>query len=148
VEGGGGGLASSAWHIDQMGQPPRLDVWACAQSNVQWWMSIRSAGGTCLCLICACIQGVREGGLASSAWHIHKMGPPPRLGCLGMCTEQCAVTGISSKSWRNMFKLEMRLHTRQDKQGMRGKRWCRRCRRCAGERRRRRMAPEGAGECR
>ena len=23
-----------AWHIDQMGQPPRLDVWACAQSSV------------------------------------------------------------------------------------------------------------------
>ena len=21
----------------------------------------------------------------SSAWHIHQMGPPPRLGCLGMC---------------------------------------------------------------
>ena len=20
-----------------MGQPPRLDVWACAQGNVQWW---------------------------------------------------------------------------------------------------------------
>ena len=40
-------MASSAWHIDQMGQPPRLDVWACAQSNVQWWMSIRSAGGAC-----------------------------------------------------------------------------------------------------
>ena len=34
-----------------------------------------------------------------------------------MCTEQCAVIGISSKSWRNMFKLEMRLHTRQDKTG-------------------------------
>ena len=83
-----------------------------------------------------------QGGLASSAWHIHKMGPPPRLGCLGMCTEQCAVIDVSSKSWRNMFKLEMRLHTRQDRQGMRGKRWCRRCRRCAGERRR---APDGAG---
>ena len=53
---GRGGLASSAWHIDQMGQPPRLDVWACAQGNVRWWMSIRSAGGTCLCLTCACIQ--------------------------------------------------------------------------------------------
>ena len=86
--------------------------------------------------------GSQRGGLASSAWHIHKMGTPPRLGCLGMCTEQCAVIGISSKSWRNMFKLEMHLHTRQDKQGMRGKRWCRRCRRCAGERRR---APDGAG---
>ena len=33
------------------------------------------------------------GGLASSAWHIHKMGLPPRLGCLGMGAEQCAVGG-------------------------------------------------------
>ena len=41
---GGGGGASSAWHIDQMGQPPRLDVWACAQGNVRWWMSRRGGG--------------------------------------------------------------------------------------------------------
>ena len=54
-----GGLASSAWHIDQMGQPPRSDVWACAQSNVQWWMSIRSAGGACSYSMCACIQDRR-----------------------------------------------------------------------------------------
>ena len=54
---------------------------------------------------------------------------------------------VSSKSWRNMFKLEMHLHTRQDKQGMRGKRWFRRCRRCAGERRsRRRRALENVDE--
>ena len=42
------------------------------------------------------------GGLASSAWHIDQMGPPPRLGCLGMCTEQCAVIDVNSKSLRNM----------------------------------------------
>ena len=42
-------------------------------------------------------------GLASSAWHIHQMGPPPRLGCLGMCTEQCAVMDVNSKCLRNMF---------------------------------------------
>ena len=29
------GLASSAWHIDQMGPPYRWDVWAWAQSSVQ-----------------------------------------------------------------------------------------------------------------
>ena len=46
---GVGQLASSAWHIDQMGPPYRSDVWACAQSNVQWWMSIRSAGRACSC---------------------------------------------------------------------------------------------------
>ena len=45
--GGVGGSASSAWRIDRMGPPYRSDVWACAQSNVQWWMSIRSAGGAC-----------------------------------------------------------------------------------------------------
>ena len=33
------------------------------------------------------------GGSASSAWHIDQMGQPPRLGCLGMCTGQCAVVG-------------------------------------------------------
>ena len=82
------------------------------------------------------------GGLASSAWHIDQMGQPPRLGCLGMCTEQCAVADVNSKCWRNMFKLEVCLHTRQDRRGMRGKRWCRRRRRCTGERRR---APDGAG---
>ena len=45
----GGGLTSSAWHIDKMGPPRCLDVWTCAQSNGQWWMSIRSAGGACSC---------------------------------------------------------------------------------------------------
>ena len=44
-----GGLASSAWHIDQMGPPYRSDVWAWTQSNAQWWMSIRSAGRACSC---------------------------------------------------------------------------------------------------
>ena len=44
--------------------------------------------------------GGRGGG---SAWHIDQMGPPPRLGCLGMCTEQCAVMDVNSKCLRNMF---------------------------------------------
>ena len=48
-------------------------------------------------------RGGWEGGLASSAWHIDQMGQPPRLGCLGMCTEQCAVVDVNSKCWRNMF---------------------------------------------
>ena len=48
---------------------------------------------------------VGEGGLASSAWHIDQMGQPPRLGCLGMCTGQCAVVDVNSKCWRNMFCL-------------------------------------------
>ena len=34
---GGWGLASSAWHINQMGPPYRSDVWARAQSSVRWW---------------------------------------------------------------------------------------------------------------
>ena len=54
----------------------------------------------------------QEGGLASSAWHIHQMGQPPRLGCLGMCTGQCAVVAVSSKCWRSMLVLDMRLYTR------------------------------------
>ena len=49
VARGGGGGASSAWHIDQMGPPYRSGVWAWTQSNVQWWMSIRSAGRACSC---------------------------------------------------------------------------------------------------
>ena len=77
AEGRGGGVASSAWHIDQMGQPPRLDVWACAQSNVQWWMSIRSARGTCSSLICACIQDKTDGAGAESA------GAGGRRRCVG-----------------------------------------------------------------
>ena len=44
------------------------------------------------------------GGLASSAWHIDQMGQPPRLGCLGMCTGQCAVVDVNSKCWRNMLE--------------------------------------------
>ena len=40
-----GGLASSAWHIDQMGPPYRSDVWAWAQSSVRWWSSSRGRGG-------------------------------------------------------------------------------------------------------
>ena len=32
-----------------MGPPYRSDVWAWAQSNVQWWTSIRSAGRACSC---------------------------------------------------------------------------------------------------
>ena len=47
------------------------------------------------------------GGLASSAWHIDQMGQPPRLGCLGMCTGQCAVVAVSSKCWRSMLALDM-----------------------------------------
>ena len=44
------------------------------------------------------------GGLASSAWHIDQMGQPPRLGCLGMCTGQCAEVDVNSKCWRNMLE--------------------------------------------
>ena len=51
-------MASSAWHINQMGPLHRLDVWACTQSSVP-------RGG---------------GGVASSAWHINQMGPPYRSG--------------------------------------------------------------------
>ena len=54
----------------------------------------------------------REGGLASSAWHIDQMGQPPRLGCLGMCTGQCAVVDVNSKCWRNLLVPDMCLHTR------------------------------------
>ena len=55
------------------------------------------------------VLGVEAGcevwvGLASSAWHIDQMGQPPRLGCLGMCTGQCAVVDVSSKCWRNMLE--------------------------------------------
>ena len=50
---------------------------------------------------------VEGGGLASSAWHIDQMGQPPRLGCLGMCTGQCAVVAVSSKCWRSMLALDM-----------------------------------------
>ena len=32
-----GGLASSAWHINEMDPPYRSDVWAWAQSSVRWW---------------------------------------------------------------------------------------------------------------
>ena len=53
-----------------------------------------------------------QGGLASSAWHIDQMVQPPRLGCLGMCTGQCAVVDVSSKCWRSMLVLDMRLYTR------------------------------------
>ena len=52
--------------------------------------------------VCAC-----QGGLASSAWHIDQMGQPPRLGCLGMCTGQCAVVAVSSMCWRSMLALDM-----------------------------------------
>ena len=31
------GLASSAWHINDMGPPYRSDAWAWAQSSVRWW---------------------------------------------------------------------------------------------------------------
>ena len=34
ARGGGGGLGSSAWHINQ-GPPHRSDIWAWAQSSVQ-----------------------------------------------------------------------------------------------------------------
>ena len=47
------------------------------------------------------------GGSASSAWHIDQMVQPPRLGCLGMCTGQCAVVAVSSKCWRSMLALDM-----------------------------------------
>ena len=47
------------------------------------------------------------GGLASSAWHIDQMGQPPRLGCLGMCTGQCAVVAVNSKCWGSMLVLDM-----------------------------------------
>ena len=59
-------------------------------------------------------SGLTQGRLASSAWHIDQMGQPPRLGCLGMCTGQCAVVDVNSKCWRNMFVLVC-LHTRQDR---------------------------------
>ena len=52
-------------------------------------------------------QRAVPGGLASSAWHIDQMGQPPRLGCLGMCTGQCAVVAVSSKCWRSMLALDM-----------------------------------------
>ena len=44
-------------------------------------------------------DGWGGGGLASSAWHIDQMGLPPRLGCLGMGTEQCAVGGGGGGGW-------------------------------------------------
>ena len=43
-------------------------------------------------------------------------GPASSLGCLGMCTEQCAVVDVNSKCWRNMFLLDVCLHTRQMRQ--------------------------------
>jgi hypothetical protein len=35
-------------------------------------------------------------------------GPASSLGCLGMCTEQCAVMDVNSKCLRNMFALDMK----------------------------------------
>ena len=66
---GRGGVASSAWHINQIGPPYRSDLWAWAQSSVRWW-SFRSKGGgggssidarTLLCRhvcvhVCACVR--------------------------------------------------------------------------------------------
>ena len=81
-------------------------------------MCVRVRVCVCMCVcvrLCVCAPGVREeegGGLASSAWHIDQMGQPPRLGCLGMCTGQCAVVDVSSKCWRSMLVLDMRLYTR------------------------------------
>ena len=88
---GEGGLASSAWHIDQMGRPPRLDVWACAQSNVQWWMSIRSAGGTCLSRYVPAYK-TDEAGMA-----IVGAGGRPR--CVGGASE------IVGGSWRTLWNV-------------------------------------------
>ena len=50
-------MASSAWHINQMGPPYRSGVWACIQSSVRWW-SFRSHGGACSCrfLVDNCLQ--------------------------------------------------------------------------------------------
>ena len=44
-------------------------------------------------------RGVGQLGMAH-----HQMGQPPRLGCLGMCTGQCAVVDVNSKCWRNMLE--------------------------------------------
>jgi hypothetical protein len=50
-------------------------------------------------------------------------GPALSPGCLCMGTEQCAVVDVNSKCLRNMFALDMCLHTRQDKWGKHGKCW-------------------------
>ena len=64
---------------------------------------------------------VGKGGLASSAWHIQQMGQPPHLGCLGMCTEPCAVIDVNSKSLRNMSVPAYKARRMQDKWGKYGK---------------------------
>ena len=69
-------------------------------------------------------------------------GPAPSLGCLGMCTEQCAVVDVNSKCWRNMFVLDMCLHTRQMRQARRALE----PEGVGGASEARRRASEGAGE--
>jgi len=51
------------------------------------------------------VNAAATGGWYSSALHVDQTGQPPRLGCLGMCTGQCAVVDVDSKCWRNMFCL-------------------------------------------
>ena len=79
------------------------------------------------------------GGVGQLGMAHHQMGQPPRLGCLGMCTGQCAVVDVNSKCWRNMLEPG----------------WALEARRKASEARRResegacgrRKAPEVVGEC-
>ena len=73
-------------------------------------------------------------------------GPASSLGCVGMCTEQCAVVDVHSKCWRNMLLLDMCLHTRQMRQTRRGLEPEARRRRVGGASEARRRASEGAGE--
>ena len=41
-----------------------------------------------------CLHGGAGGGVGQLGMAHHQMGQPPRLGCLGMCTGQCAVVDV------------------------------------------------------
>ena len=43
-------------------------------------------------------------------------GPAFSLGCLGMCTERCAVVDVHSKCRRSVLLLDTCLHTKQTRQ--------------------------------
>ena len=53
------------------------------------------------------------GGVGQLGMAHHQMGQPPRLGCLGMCTGQCAVVDVNSKCWRNMLEPGWALEARR-----------------------------------
>ena len=53
------------------------------------------------------------GGVGQLGMAHQQKGQPPRLGCLGMCTGQCAVVDVNSKCWRNMLEPGWALEARR-----------------------------------